>query len=65
MKKTLLSIIVSLTSFTILIISFAHERDLTLQEVVHFSDVIVVGRVSEIGQFDGGGDCPQEHQFII
>jgi len=57
MKKTLLSIIVSLTSFTIPVISFAHERDLTLQEVVHFFDVFVVGRVSEIGQFDGGGEC--------
>jgi hypothetical protein len=58
MKKKLLSIIVSLTSFTIPIVSFAHERDLTLQEVVHFPEAIVVGRVSEIRGFDGGGDSP-------
>ena len=36
MKKTLLSIIVSLTSFTIPVISFAHERYLTLQFVLTF-----------------------------
>ena len=54
MEKTQLSLIVSLTSFTVQVISFAHERYITLQEAVHLTDAITIGRASGIHGFNGG-----------
>ena len=55
MKKTLLTVFTSLIVCVVAQHSQAHSPDMQLNEVVHMSDAIFIGRVSEIRSFDGGG----------
>ena len=55
MKKILLSAVLFLTLLSSYNKTFAHDKDLTLQEIVHFSDAIVIGRVVATHGFDAGG----------
>ncbi len=55
MKNTLQTIVLGfLTTFTVQSRATAHDVALRVNEIVHISDAIFIGRVSEIRGFDGG-----------